>query len=116
MAKKNETVADQPVPPEEQGGEIQGTGEANPAATLDELREKIGGLAEHIVPIKLESSDVIVVGSGDRAVEQQVIRLNRAFRAQGIRNLILVAPDATMFEVFDEERMNLAGWYRRDSE
>lgn len=123
MAKKTATVTDEqaglpktsadiPMPPVKSTAD---PGVAQDGPTLDEVREANGGLP-NIVPTRLDPGDLLLVASGDRAVEEQVIRINRAFRAQGISNLVLVAPTDTEIRHVRAEDMNRAGWYRRDSE
>ena len=98
MAKKNETVpTDSPEQLRPQGGDIEGT-------------------EEHEDRLELQPNDLILVHCADSAVEEQVIRMNRGFRAQGIPNLVLVVPDGTGIEQLDEQQMNRAGWYRGESE
>ena len=66
--------------------------------------------------LHLAPNSVLLVRSGNRSVEQQVIRINRGFRVQGIPNLVLVVPDDTKVELLDEVAMNRAGWYRKDEQ
>ena len=71
---------------------------------------------EDAVELHLAPNSVLLVRSGSRPVEQQVIRINRGFRRQGIAHQLLVVPNDTKIEQLDEAKMNRHGWYRQDEE
>jgi len=60
-------------------------------------------------------NDLIVVYTTDEAVERQVIRINRAARAHGTPDPILVVPEGTQVKALDAAAMKRAGWCRCDA-